>query len=455
MNNKPKYRFLISSIDAFGHINCALAIGEILASNGHEVTFANHAKHKSLADRRDFKFIPFDEHHFKYLNPVVKWINGLLHRFRSDALSIFNNWTHDEIDFFGSIVEHCDAKNRALEQVLKENEDNFDMFIGDFMSVYPAFYRTTLPWALVHSSNPICLYPEGPPAWSGFSVKEKEPEKWEKFRALFGEASSVLREKMYSWWKSYEVPYPNIKDSRIENWWYSEPEQLGIYHYPELLDYHEVGPIRSDKWVRLDCAIRKPDNVEPFIIPESLKSLPGKLIYFSLGSLGSAQVDLMKTFIKILSKCPHRFIVSKGPKGDQLELGPNMWGENYVDQISVLEVVDLVITHGGNNTFLETIYAAKPLIVIPFFMDQLDNAQRAVDCGIGSRINLHELDETKVLQTIEQTLSNPSYVEKIVKISDSMKSTKSRENLVKKIETFLENHQKNVIKSNVLYHLKG
>uniref|UniRef100_T1JUZ6 Glucuronosyltransferase n=2 Tax=Tetranychus urticae TaxID=32264 RepID=T1JUZ6_TETUR len=103
---------------------------------------------------------------------------------------------------------------------------------------------------------------------------------------------------------------------------------------------------------------------------------------------------------------------------------------------------DLVITHGGNNTFLETIYAGKPLIVVPFFMDQPDNAQRAVDCEIGSRINLYEIEEVKVLNTIEETLSNPSYAEKIAKISASMKSPKNKENVVRKIENFMENNRK-------------
>ncbi|NP_001310029.1 uncharacterized UDP-glucosyltransferase YdhE-like [Tetranychus urticae] len=443
MTGKTKYRFLISSIDAFGHINCTLALGEILASYGHEVTFANRLHHKKLADKRNFKFIPFDEKLFENVRPASapEWFDGYLHKFRSDALSIFKDWTSEESEIFGSIVNVYRRNSIALEAIFKENADNFDLFIGDFVMMNPAFHKAPFPCALLLSMNPLPLYPNGPPAWSGFSVKEKDTEKWSKFRELGGVASKIFRENLYSWWRSTGTPLPTIQDATLENWFYAEPEQLGIYHYPELLDYHEIGPIKSDKWIRLDCAIREPDNVEPFVIPESLKHLPGKLIYFSLGSLGSVQIDLMKSFIKILSKCPHRFIVSKGPKGDQLELGPNMWGENYVNQIGILEVVDLVITHGGNNTFLETIYAGKPLIVIPFFMDQPDNAQRAVDCGIGSRINLYEIDEVKVLKTIEETLSNPSYADKIAKISASMKSPENRDNIVKKIENFLENYQ--------------
>ncbi|NP_001310052.1 uncharacterized UDP-glucosyltransferase YdhE-like [Tetranychus urticae] len=444
MTSKTKYRILMSSIDALGHVNCTLALGEILASYGHQITFTNHVHYKKLAEKRNFKFIPFDAKLYENVQPASapEWLDHFLHKFRADALSIFKDWTPEEIEIFGSMVNVYERNTSALKAIFKENANNFDLFIGDFIMKQPAFHGAPFPCALLLSMNPLPLYPNGPPAWSGFSVKETDTEKWNKFRELFGVASKAYRENIYSWWRSNGLPLPAIQDARIENWFYGEPEQLGIYHYPELLDYHEIGPMRSDKWIRLDCAIRRPDNVEPFIIPESLKHLPGKLVYFSLGSCGSIQIDLMKSFIKILSKCPHRFIVSKGPKGDELELGPNMWGENYVNQIAILDVVDLVITHGGNNTFLETIYAGKPLIVVPFFMDQLDNAQRAVDCGIGSRINLHEIDEVKVLKIIDETLSNPSYAEKIAKISASMKSPKNRDNVVKKIEKFIENHQK-------------
>jgi len=37
------------------------------------------------------------------------------------------------------------------------------------------------------------------------------------------------------------------------------------------------------------------------------------LIYLSLGSLGSADVDLMKRLISVLAGTPHRYVVSMGP----------------------------------------------------------------------------------------------------------------------------------------------
>ena len=73
------------------------------------------------------------------------------------------------------------------------------------------------------------------------------------------------------------------------------------------------------KWHRFDN-LKRTDNSSHFELPEQLKNKSGKLIYFSLGSMGGADVNNMKRLIAILAKSKHRFIVSKGPKGDEIEL---------------------------------------------------------------------------------------------------------------------------------------
>lgn len=75
----------------------------------------------------------------------------------------------------------------------------------------------------------------------------------------------------------------------------------------------------------------------------------------------------MRKILSILAKSPHRFIVSMGQFGDQLELADNMWGKPYVDQMKVLQAVDLVIIHGGNNSMIDTLYYGGRLIVFPTF----------------------------------------------------------------------------------------
>lgn len=63
---------------------------------------------------------------------------------------------------------------------------------------------------------------------------------------------------------------------------------------------------------------------EPYPVPEKLKNLPGKLIYFSLGSMASVYRPLMHKMLEILAKLPHRFIISTGMIGDEYAMAENM-----------------------------------------------------------------------------------------------------------------------------------
>ena len=57
----------------------------------------------------------------------------------------------------------------------------------------------------------------------------------------------------------------------------------------------------------------------------------------------------MTKMIEILSELPHRFILSKGVIGHEFDsiMGDNMAGENYVNQLAVLQSVSMIISHAG------------------------------------------------------------------------------------------------------------
>jgi UDP:flavonoid glycosyltransferase YjiC (YdhE family) len=113
-------------------------------------------------------------------------------------------------------------------------------------------------------------------------------------------------------------------------------------------------------------------------------------------------VELMQRLIDLLAATPHRVVVSKGPQHEQIELRPRMWGEEVVPQPALLPHVDVVITHGGNNTVTECFHYGKPMVVLPLFWDQYDNAQRVAETGFGVRLHAFEFEDRELTGAIDR-----------------------------------------------------
>ena len=168
-------------------------------------------------------------------------------------------------------------------------------------------------------------------------------------------------------------------------------------------------------WHNLDSTIRSGD--EDWASPPEIAEGEGSLVYLSLGSLGSADTALMQGLIDTLDASPHRVIVSMGPLHDQLELGERMVGAEFLPQPSVLPHVDLVITHGGNNTVVESLHFGKPMIVLPLFWDQHDNAQRIDETGFGVRLDTYRHEPDELTGAIDTLIGDQALRERLARVS--------------------------------------
>jgi len=65
-----------------------------------------------------------------------------------------------------------------------------------------------------------------------------------------------------------------------------------------------------------------------------------------------------------------------------------------------------VITHGGNNTTTECMWFGKPMLMLPIFWDQHDNAQRVDECGFGVRLPTYSFEEEQLHSTLERLLDD-------------------------------------------------
>jgi MGT family glycosyltransferase len=175
-----------------------------------------------------------------------------------------------------------------------------------------------------------------------------------------------------------------------------------MYLFPEVADYARAKPL-DGSWHRLQSTVR---TSEASFDVDELVPGEGKVVYLSLGSLGCMDLGLMQRLIDALATTEHRAIVSMGPLKDQMKLGPKMYGDQFLPQPSILPQCDLLITHGGNNTTCEGFHYGLPMIGLPLFWDQYDNAQRLQETGFGVRLPTYDWTEEELTSAVERLLAD-------------------------------------------------
>ena len=95
-----------------------------------------------------------------------------------------------------------------------------------------------------------------------------------------------------------------------------------------------------------------------------------------------------------------------------------MWGAEFLPQPALMPLVDLVITHGGNNTTTECFHFGKPMVVLPLFWDQYDNAQRVHETGFGVRLPTYSFEDQELLDAVERMLTATDLQVRMRRIGD-------------------------------------
>ena len=217
-----------------------------------------------------------------------------------------------------------------------------DVVCTDNVTGYPAVELAGAPWVRFVSANPLEMRdPDLPPVLSGLPVADRS--EWGRSRrSTTAQHEDLLREHN-DFRASVGVAACPLDEFNTTSPW------PNLYLFPEAADYARARPL-GPTWHRLNSTVRTTEAA--FDVDEHLPG-DGKVVYLSLGSLGCMDVGLMQRLIDALAQTAHRTIVSMGPLKDQMRLGPNMYGDRFLPQPSILPQCDLLITHGGNNTVCE------------------------------------------------------------------------------------------------------
>jgi len=380
---------------AYGPTNNCAGIGQVLRSRGHRVAFVVEESFAGSLEAQGF------EERLMRLGPPPEadeepgqfWKD-----FIRDTAPVFRKPTVEQLSEFiePTFRALCDGA-RYVDERLREIFDELrpNVIVEDNVVGFPAIHHSARPWVRIMSCNPLELKdPAIPPVFSAYPAADDSA--WGDFRAEYARSTAELHAEFSGFFVDRGAPALPGGDFLHESEW------LNLCLYPGEIDYARSRPLRPT-WHRLDTCVRETSTT--LDLPDRIGRGKGALVYLSLGSLGSADVDLMRHLVDALSQTGHRFIVSKGPQHAELELADNMWGEEYLPQPAVLPLVDLVITHAGNNTTTECFHFGKPMIALPLFWDQYDNAQRIAETGFGLKLATYEFEAAELTGAIDSLLA--------------------------------------------------
>lgn len=380
---------------AYGPTNNCVGIGDVLRRRGHRVVFAAEASWKGK-----LAALGFEEDLVDLAPPAAggqdagqfwkDFVAETAPEFRKPTIEQLATWIKP---VWEELISGVKYSHRQLTGIVARTRP--DVIVEDNVVAFPALVTAGVPFVRIVSCNPLEIKdPDLAPAFSGYPAADRSG--WAEFRAEYERVHRPLWQEFSAWVAGQGAPQlPDLE--------FIGDGDANLYLYPELADYQRARPL-GPGWTRLDSCVRGTD--EKFALPPALAEQEGALIYFSLGSLGSADVGLMRRVIGSLARTPHRYLVSKGPLHNEIELPPNMWGAEFLPQVSVIGQADLVITHGGNNTTTESLHFGKPMVVLPLFWDQHDNAQRIDELGLGVRLDPYRFTDEQLHGAIDRLLSD-------------------------------------------------
>jgi MGT family glycosyltransferase len=417
-NQKLTVLFMPES--AYGPTNQCIGIGHRLAKLGHRVVFAAEASWAGKLTK-----LGFEEDLVNLAPPAPADANADAGQFWTDFIRTtapeFKKPTIEQLESFikptwQALIDGAIYCEPQLRQIIARV--NPDVIVEDNVVAFPALLTAGKPFIRIVSCNPLEIKGEKiAPPFSGYPANDNSD--WRKFKDEYKRTHYGMWQDFNNWVQQQGAP------ALAELEFIHESKDANLYVFPKVADYDKERPLGKN-WTRMESSVRETDD--KYEIPQAVakRNPDQKLIYLSLGSLGSADVELMRRLVSTLAKSKHKFIVSKGPQHDQIELADNMVGSQFLPQTNVIPKVDLVITHGGNNTTTEALHYGKPMILLPLFWDQYDNAQRMHELGFGIRLATYTFTDQQMHDALEKLLTDSALQKKM---SENAKYIQSHDGL--------------------------
>ncbi len=328
---------------AFGPTNNCVGIGDVLRSRGHDVVFIVEESFAGNLEAKGF------EERLMRLGPPPEEPEepGQFWKdYIRDTAPVFRKPTIEQLEgFVAPTFEALVEGARYVDNRLANIIADLepDVIVEDNVVTFPALIASRRPWVRIVSCNPAELKdPAVPPPFSGYPTSDQAG--WKEYAAEYRRTMGELQGRFDAFCRDRGAPPLGELEFIHESPW------ANLYFYPSEVDYSRERRL-GDRWVNLETSVRNTD--EPWQPP-----------------LG--------------------FIT----------------GEEFLPQTKILPLVDVVVTHGGNNTVTECFLFGRPMVVLPLFWDQYDNAQRVAETGFGIRLDTYGHEPEELIGAIERLLAD-------------------------------------------------
>ncbi len=217
------------------------------------------------------------------------------------------------------------------------------------------------------------------------------------------------------------------------------PELAHITQLPQCLDFprsvlppnfHYAGPLVDDAarpvvefpWCRLDDR---------------------PVVYASLGTGRTNDPAIFRLIAEACTGCNLQLVISLGGRRSP-ELFDDLPGDplvvRYAPQLELLRRAEIVITHGGLNTALETLMEGKPMIAIPKAFDQPAVAARLEWLGVAEVLSIENISTHRLRLALSKVLNEASYRTAAREIQGKIRSVHGLERAADVIEKALDTY---------------
>ncbi|XP_045570329.1 UDP-glucuronosyltransferase isoform X2 [Salmo salar] len=165
----------------------------------------------------------------------------------------------------------------------------------------------------------------------------------------------------------------------------------------------------------INCHVRNP-------LPKELEqwvSGDHGFIVFSLGSMvASLPDDITLVFLQAFTLIPQKVLWRySGPVPGNIPDNVKMM--KWIPQNDLLahHGARAFLTHSGTHGLYEGVCHAVPMVMLPLFGDQPDNAQRLASKGVGVVLDINHITVETLLQALDEVVNNPRYKSSVLKLS--------------------------------------